>query len=276
MGGLYGTTYLLGNKVIGGGTVFRITPQGAFTVLHKFCSEANCADGIASSAPLVQASNGNFYRTTQGGGITTSCRPYGCGTIFEISPSGQFTTLYDFCPTAHCDDGTKPYAGLTQGNDGNLYGITSTGGQRSVMFRITPGGSYTALTHVCQQAGCADGTAALAGMIQSTNGNFYGTTNNGGSGTCNDCGTVYSLSVGLAPFVKALPDTGRVGRVIGILGNNLTGATSVTFNGLAASFTVISDTLVKATIPAGATSGWIQVTTPNGALSSNVAFQILK
>ena len=275
-GNFYGTTYHGGASFDGPGTVFRVSPTGEFSVLHQFCAQWSCADGAAPSASLVQATNGNFYGTTQRGGIMTSCNPFGCGTIFEITLAGQFTTLHDFCSEAHCDDGTKPYGGLTQGSDGNLYGITSTGGQRGEMFRLTQDGSFTALTHLCQQTGCPDGTAALAGMIQSTNGSFYGTTNGGGdSSACSSCGTVYSLSVGLAPFVEALPNTGRVGKVIGILGNHLTGATSVTFNGVAASFTVVSDTLIKATLPTAAATGSIQVTTPAGTLSSNIAFQLL-
>jgi uncharacterized protein (TIGR03437 family) len=83
------------------------------------------------------------------------------------------------------------------------------------------------------------------------------------------------LSTGLSPFVSALPAAGKAGRVVGIVGNNLTGATSVTFNGTPATFTVVSGTVIKATVPAGATTGTIQVTTPSGTLNSNVAFVVL-
>ena len=81
--------------------------------------------------------------------------------------------------------------------------------------------------------------------------------------------------MGLGPFVEAQFDFGRAGQVVNILGNNLTGTTGVTFNGVSANFKVVSDTYLKAQVPTGATTGTIQVTTPSGTLSSNVAFQVL-
>lgn len=82
--------------------------------------------------------------------------------------------------------------------------------------------------------------------------------------------------MGLEPFVQADPVLGRVGYKIYILGNNLTGTTAVTFNGSPATFTVISDTDLRATVPTGATTGTIEVTTPSGTLKSNMAFQVLR
>jgi hypothetical protein len=114
-------------------------------------------------------------------------------------------------------------------------------------------------------------------MIQATNGTFYGTTNNGGSTWTEHFdgdGVLFSLWMNFGPFVKAIPNIGRVGRVIQIFGNNLTGTTGVTFNGISAEFKVISDTDIKAEVPSGATSGAIQLTTPSGLLSSNVPFEV--
>lgn len=85
------------------------------------------------------------------------------------------------------------------------------------------------------------------------------------------CGTVISLSMGLGPFVQANPAFSKVGHRVGILGNNLTGA----FNGVSAAFRVVSSTLIKATVPTGATTGTVEVITPSGTLKSNVAFQVL-
>jgi uncharacterized protein (TIGR03437 family) len=82
--------------------------------------------------------------------------------------------------------------------------------------------------------------------------------------------------MGLAPFVKAVPNFGKAGQVVMILGNNLTGATSVTFNGVSASFKVVSSTFIKAQVPVGTGGGTIQVTTPSGTLSSNAGFQALQ
>jgi hypothetical protein len=82
--------------------------------------------------------------------------------------------------------------------------------------------------------------------------------------------------VGLGPFVKTLPTAGEVGQAVKILGTDLTGATSVTFDGIAAAFTVnASGTAILTTVPAGARSGTVEVVTPGGTLSSNVPFRVL-
>lgn len=109
-------------------------------------------------------------------------------------------------------------------------------------------------------------------MAQDTNGVFYGTTAHGGT---DDAGTVFSLSVGLGPFVETRPACGEVGSVVEILGTDLTGATSVSFNGTPAVFETVSSSLITTTVPAGATTGKVEVVTPNGTLSSNVAFRVL-
>lgn len=114
--------------------------------------------------------------------------------------------------------------------------------------------------------------------MQSTTGTFYGTSIYGGlvGGCANGCGTIFSLDVGLGPFVKTNPSFGRPGYSVNILGTGLTGASAVTFNGTpATTFTVVSDSLIKANVPTGATTGTIQVTTPTGTLSSSGPFQLL-
>jgi uncharacterized protein (TIGR03437 family) len=80
--------------------------------------------------------------------------------------------------------------------------------------------------------------------------------------------------MGFGPFVKTLPISGNVGTTVRILGTNLTGATSVSFNGTAAAFTIVSPTAITTTVPTGATTGTVQVTTPSGTLSSNVVFGV--
>jgi hypothetical protein len=80
--------------------------------------------------------------------------------------------------------------------------------------------------------------------------------------------------VGLGPFVKTQPTSGDVGKAVRILGTNLTRATSVTFNGTAATFTVVTRSLIKTTVPSGATTGKVKVVTPGGTLSSNVPFTV--
>jgi uncharacterized repeat protein (TIGR03803 family) len=110
-------------------------------------------------------------------------------------------------------------------------------------------------------------------MVQATNGKFYGTTFQGGA---NGDGTVFSLSVGLGPFVETQPTSGKVGAEVKILGTDLTGATSVTFNGTAAAFKVVAKSLITTTVPSGATTGTVDVKTAKNTLKSNVVFRVTK
>jgi uncharacterized repeat protein (TIGR03803 family) len=124
------TTYCEGARC---GTVFEVTPGGKLTTLYSFCSQPNCIDGVEPYAGLVQATNGNFYGTTQYGGANnssscTSSDSNGCGTVFEITPAGKLTTLYSFCSQPNCTDGKWPHADLVQATNGNFYGTTQYGG----------------------------------------------------------------------------------------------------------------------------------------------------
>lgn len=276
-GNFYGTTArggVVSDICITGpgcGTVFEITPSGKLTTLYSFQG----TDGWSVGGGLVQATNGNFYGTTGVGGAS------GAGTVFEITSGGELTTLHSFDLT----DGSMPAAAMVQATDGNLYGTTTGGGPDQVpgtfstglvdgtVFKITPEGELTTLHNF----GGTDGAGPWGGLVQATDGNLYGTTIDGGNGpNCGPggCGTVFSLSVGLDPFVKTEPTSGEVGAAVIILGTDLTGASRVTFNGTAAEFTVVSSSEIRATIPAGASSGKVEVATPHGALSSNVPFQV--
>ena len=212
-GNFYGTTHGGGagpcpdDPIIGCGTVFEITPAGKLTTLHSF----DGTDGEHPEAGLVQGSDGNFYGTTAFGGTGLQ------GNVFEITPGGKLTTLYSFClnpdpNTGACTDGQNPVGGLVQATNRNFYGTTPQGGSNTctagpvtfacgTIFEITPGGKLTTL----HSFGGTDGENPMVGLVQATNGNFYGTTYFGGSSTsstCNDsggCGTVFSLAVGPGP-----------------------------------------------------------------------------
>ena len=274
-GNFYGTTSYGGDLTCdspsGCGTVFKITVSGKLTTLHVF----EGTDGAYPSAGLVQGTDGNFYGTTTGGGNPTCYSPNGCGTIFKITPAGELTTLYKFELT----DGADPLAGLVEASDGNFYGTAAGGGANGggTIFKITAGGELTTLYSFCSQTDCTDGAGPWATLVQATNGNFYGTTEAGpiDSELCNSgCGTVFSLSLGLEPFVKTLSTSGKFGNAVIILGNNLTGATGVSFNGTAANFALVSNSEIKTTVPAGAKTGMVQVMTSNGTLTSNIAFKV--
>ncbi|MCU1303856.1 MAG: hypothetical protein JWQ87_4140 [Candidatus Sulfotelmatobacter sp.] len=288
-GNFYGTTMFNGAR-LSFGSVFGITPAGKLIMLRRFCSESHCTDGANPLAGLVQGRNRNFYGTTQAGGANETSCLQGCGTVFKITPSGQLTTLYNFCSQADCFDGEVPMGTLVLANNGDLYGTTEAGGVNSqcplggcgTAFKITPAGQLTTLYSFCSQTDCSDGDMPFAGLVLATNGNLYGTTRYGGTDSeCTaspftGCGTVFALSRAVKPFVQTLPGFGTVGAEVGILGNRLTVATSVTFNGTSATFTVKSPTLIFTNVPTGATTGYVTVTTTNGTLTSNVPFRVMQ
>lgn len=248
----YGTTMFPG-------TVYKVTPTGQLTTLHQF----DCNQGCAPQAALIQASDGNFYGTASEGGAGSA------GVVFQITPSGTYTVLHDFQGT---DQGAYPTAGLVQATDGNFYGVTPPlGGTQTygTIYKITPSGTFTVL----YSFGGKTGNAPKVTLFQHTNGKFYGDTYQGGSA---GFGVFYRLDLGLKPFVSLLPTAGKVGESIGVLGQRFTGTTAVSFNGTAAKFTVSSDTFLTATVPSGATTGFVTVATPKGKLTSNQQFRVIQ
>jgi uncharacterized repeat protein (TIGR03803 family) len=259
-GDFYGTTFVGGAN--SQGTVFKITPGGMLTTIYSFCSQSLCADGENPVAGLVQGPSGELYGTASSGGA------YNSGTVFKITPRGSLTTIYNFCSQTGCPDGADPGVVLDQASSGNFYGTTAYGGVKDAgtIFEITPNGRLTTLHSF-------DVSDAFAnGLVQATNGDFYGTTALGGA---NALGTLCRLSVGLGPIVKTLPTSGELGEVVQILGNDLTGTTSVTFNGTPAAITFVSPSEIVTTVPAGATTGEVAVATSGRTLLSNLPFRVL-
>jgi uncharacterized repeat protein (TIGR03803 family) len=177
-GNFYGTTGAGGTN--DDGTVFKVAPTGTETVLHAFAKTGT--DGETPYAGLIQGSDGNFYGTTYFGGA------HGFGTVFKVTPSGTETVLYSF---AGGSDGEHPYAAVIEGSDGNFYGTTYQGGTSGLgtVFKLTPSGTETVLYAFA--GGSSDGATPEAGVIQGSDGNFYGTTLQGGSG---GFGTVFKLT----------------------------------------------------------------------------------
>jgi uncharacterized repeat protein (TIGR03803 family) len=162
----------------------RVTAQ-SLTILHQFAGGTN--DG---SQPiwmhLIQASDGDFYGTTEFGGISN------VGTVFKINSAGSLTVLYQFKGSV-ANDGEFPEAGLVQGSDGNFYGTTYEGGTNflGTVFRMTPAGVLTNL-HIFQGPATHDGRWPFSPLIQGTNGLFYGTTSAGGTP---GYGTVFQMDL---------------------------------------------------------------------------------
>jgi uncharacterized repeat protein (TIGR03803 family) len=177
-GNFYGTTASGG--AFFQGTVFRMTPSGAITVLHSFNSFSS--EGAVPVAGLVQASDGNFYGTTALGGQHFQ------GTVFRIDATGNLTTLHSFSGSPN--DGSNPVAGLVQGSDGNFYGTTPSGGAhfQGIVFRISQGGTHAVLHSFAGYP--AEGGVPFAALVQGSDGNFYGTTAVGGA---HFKGTVFNI-----------------------------------------------------------------------------------
>jgi uncharacterized repeat protein (TIGR03803 family) len=263
-GNFYGTTP---GSHGSSGMVFKITSKGKLTMLHEFAGYPT--DGQTPVGSLIQASDGNFYGATRGGGTG------GYGTVYQMTPAGVVTILHN----SYEEDvlGSDPSSGPVQGTDGNFYGGTYNGGtyRAGVLYQVTSSGAYTVLY---------DGFTSTTGvhpddpLIQHTNGTFYGDTYEGGTGAICGCGTLYSLNMGLGPFVSFVPSqsSGKVGKSIGILGQGFTGTSAVSFNGTPATFKVVVDTYLTATVPTGATTGSVTVTTPGGTLTSNKIFRVTK
>src|SRR5579885_2313317 len=189
-----------------------------------------------AQASMLQASDGNFYGTTQGNSNTV-------GTVFRITPAGTLTTLFTFSQAAV--EGASPLA-LTAASDGNFYGMTSTAGPNSggTIFKITPGGTLTTIySFTPQQTG-----SGLSGMlVQGADGNFYGTSASGGA---NNSGWFFKLTPagGLTPLYNFGPlasDAGPPGFVLRGIDGNFYGTTN----------------------PGDLTSGTVYKITPGGALT---------
>jgi uncharacterized repeat protein (TIGR03803 family) len=258
-----GTLYVTATSggAAGCGSIIQITTTGLLNNTHSF----DCTtEGGIPIAPLIQASDGNFYGTADSAGIN------GGGTIFRLTPNWTLNVLYSFLATPN--DGKNPGFGLVQGTDNNLYGATAGGGTASAgtLFQVTLGGVYKQLYSFSSTQ--AVPTQEPVTPVQHTSGMFYGVTEVGGT---KGLGSVYTLNMGLGPFITFVRAQGKVGTKAQILGQGLTGTTNVTFNGVpATSFNVVSDTYMTAVVPAGATTGQVVVTTPGGTLTSNKNFRI--
>jgi uncharacterized repeat protein (TIGR03803 family) len=177
-GSFYGTTALGGAHFKG--TVFQVDAAGSLTTLHSFSGSPS--EGANPVAALVQGSDGNFYGTTALGGVHFK------GTVFKVDAAGSLTTLHSFSGSP--SEGTLPFAGLLQGNDGNFYGTTATGGAhfRGTVFEIDAAGSLTTLHS--SSGSPSESALPFGGLLQNSDGNFYGTTAIGGA---HGEGTVFTL-----------------------------------------------------------------------------------
>lgn len=190
-GNLYGTT--LAGGLVGGGVIFKIAPDGTESIIHHFGYED------FPSGPLIQGLDGALYGETSG---------LGGGSVYKITLDGVYTALYLFGGVP--DDGLSPTGGLVQAADGDFYGVTASGGANhcfqipqeggncGTIFKMTPEGKMTILHSFGNFD--SDGVEPVASLVQASDGNFYGTTANGGENACttvyatNNCGTLFRMT----------------------------------------------------------------------------------
>ncbi len=249
-GDFYGMTSAGG--VNGLGTIYKITQSGSLTTLVSFTGTTGAFLGSAPHGSLLLGSDGNFYGTTATGGISN------IGTIFQLTPAGAFTTLFQFPNVA---SGQLPYAGLVQDAGGNFYGSTQYGGAHNygTMFKLSSSDGVWTLTTLVSFDGVNNGRQPFGGLVQGSDGNFYGTTVYGLIG--NTFGTVFKMTPAgalttLFTFDGTNGEYPHGGLVQGSDGNfyGTTGVTSTTANGT-----------VFVMTPSGGLTTLVAFTGPNGS-----------
>jgi uncharacterized repeat protein (TIGR03803 family) len=255
-GNFYGTTPYGGTY--NRGTVFKLTPRGAITIIHSFTAEL-------PSGPVMQAIDGKLYGTTPWGGTN------GQGTIYSMTlAGGSFKVLHNFLAT----EANNSSSGLVQGSDKFLYGVAEAGGTngQGSLFKINTTGTTFSLLYSFQTA---LGDTPMSTPVLHTNGIIYGTTTHGGS-VSSGYGTLYSYNAGLKPFTSLVVlSSGKVGTKVGVIGQGFATATGVKFGTGPGTYTVVSDTYMIAAPAAGATTGAVTVLEPGGNLVTPQTFKLL-
>lgn len=286
-GTLYGTTYVGGTKNVG--SIFKISPAGTgFAILHNFDRTISINDGGQPLSGLAVGTDGNLYGTTSVGGSKNA------GSLFKITPAGQYTPLYSACAVV-CTDGFSPATPMLQHTNGKFYGLmrgNSIGGSVLYSLNVNLGPFVSLLTT----------TGAVGSSIQILGQGFIGTSavNLGGTkanfSVVSDTYITATVPAGTSGFVSVTttggtltssrkffvapvftsftPASGTVGSKIVVTGKGLTQASKVTIGAKAATFVVNSDTQVTVTVPVGAVTGKIAITTPGGIATSKTSFTV--
>lgn len=256
-GNFYGFNLLPGGANAG---IFRLTPGGSFSWLVPTFSLGKY--GLYYPNTLIQATNGSLYGTAPQGGSANA------GTVYEVSLDGQFRTVYQFQNEQLGIPET-----LLQASDGLLYGTTQgLYNGYSSLFRLDPStGNFE--TELAFKGGFV--AVCPCAMLQGSDGKLYGSSVGGGNGR----GSIFVVDLGLPkpqPLVSRFnPPSAPVGQTVLLWGSNLLAATAVSFNGTAAtSFKVPSSQGIWVQVPAGATSGPVTVTTPNGTYTTTQSFTV--
>jgi uncharacterized repeat protein (TIGR03803 family) len=269
-GNLYGTLYECTINGFGPGCVYKISTAGVFTEIYGFES----ATGEAPCSGVIQGKNGKLYGATNQGAANNF------GNIYELTTAGVYTDLHDFnqATDASCVDNVgRTNVNLQQVTDGSFYGVNGAYGPAGdgSIYKLTSADVFTAFLFPTPPV---DGNAPLSTLIQNTNGRVYGTTPSGGPTSCSPCqGVFFSVATGDAAFVNLEPTqkSGFVGARVGIFGQGFSSSSVVEFGGVASSSVTRSGTTyLTATVPVGAKTGTVTVTTGSTKLTSPQTFKV--
>jgi len=269
-GNLYGTLYECTINGFGPGCVYKISTAGVFTEIYGFES----ATGEAPCTGVIQGKNGKLYGATNQGAANNF------GNIYELTTAGVYTDLHDFnqATDASCVDNVgRTNVNLQQVTDGSFYGVNGAYGPAGdgSIYKLTSADVFTAFLFPTPPV---DGNAPLSTLIQNTNGRVYGTTPSGGPTSCSPCqGVFFSVATGDAAFVNLEPTqkSGFVGARVGIFGQGFSSSSVVEFGGVASSSVTRSGTTyLTATVPVGAKTGTVTVTTGSTKLTSPQTFKV--
>jgi uncharacterized repeat protein (TIGR03803 family) len=237
--------------------IYQLSLAGGFKMIYTFSGE----DGTNPDGNLTQAANGRLYGVNSFGGANNY------GTLFSVSTQGDFRVEHAFTGTP--SDLGFPFTGTARADDGSIYGTAGLGG--GTLFRVTTGGNFATLLDFPLSMPGGNANFPSPAVIQGSDGKLFGVQTTFG-------GAVYSADIGLRPPVPVVtgfsPSSGPQGSTVSIVGSDLLGATAVSFNGGLAEFEVLSAHSIVAIVPASASSGPVEVTTPNGAGGSLTGFQV--
>jgi len=294
-GNLYGTAHIGGYYGDGTyGTIFELTlPSDGFGAAYSF--DGSSGAGSNPSAGLLAASDGNFYGTTYGGGMSD------LGTIFEWQTGGSYIPLDDFSGNGGLVSGASPTTALMEDTNGLFYGLTPSGGANGVgvFYTVTPPNPVSHINACCNWFVVLDQPVMILGQnlsqVFSVDFGSVQAQFQPGSDTyllayvpsaAIDSPVTVTFETGLQleteqsvhilPKITNLdPPRGQVGTPVSISGGGFAGATEVTFGGIATgNFTVVNPGLIQATVPAGAVTGKVEVVTPNGSAKSPKRFTV--
>jgi len=297
---LYGTAYSGG--FFNFGTIFKLTlptPSLPSTETTLYAFDETSSDPYNPGAGLLAASDGNFYGSTYHGGVD------GLGNLFELQSGGSFIPLVDLTGSTGTTAGAYPNVNMIEDTNGLFYGVTSGGGTNGtgigdgVLFSLTPPNPLSHISVCCNWWVILDQPVTiigqnLTGVISVDFGSVTARFRPGSNtyltafvpSAAVDSPVTVTLATGLQlqsqhnvrilPKITNLdPSSGPVGTPVSIVGGGFAGTTEVTFGGVATgNFTVVSPALIQATVPSGAVTGKVVVTTPNGSATSKQTFTV--